>query len=403
VNKFSMSSSTARHSVGNAHSFVALRLTSFGLLTLGFFVMGFAVAGLIVFVPSSSGSDFDAESASLRWNQIQVIGTHNSYHLAPEAKILELISLTGRQVAQAIDYSHVPLAQQFSEYGIRQIELDLYADPDGGLYSKPIGKQLARVSEDDPRMPFDFQKVMTQPGIKVIHAPGFDYATTVPTLKAGLEEVVRWSAANREHLPILILLELKESASGPSGVKPLPFDEGMLEQIDQEIRDTVPAQQLITPDWVRGESESLRDAIVNRGWPKLEEVRGRLMFALDNTDSVRQRYLKKSDTLRDRMMFVSVDESHPAAAWMKLNDPINDFEKIQRCVRQGFLVRTRADTDTRQSRSNDTTMRDKAFASGAQFISTDYPVPDARWSEYRVCWPNNAVYRRNPVVDATSK
>ena len=388
-----MSSLTARNAAGFVHSLIAL----------GLVVVGLVVLGLIVFVPAARASDFDAESASLRWNQIQVIGTHNSYHLAPEAKILELISLTGRQVAQAIDYSHAPLTQQFSEHGIRQIELDLYADPEGGLYSKPIGKQLARVTEEDPRMPFDFQKVMTQPGIKVIHAPGFDYATTVPTLKAGLEEVVRWSAANPDHLPILILLELKESATGPSGVKPLPFDEAMLEQLDQEIRDTVPAQQLITPDWIRGESETLRDAIVNRGWPKLDEVRGRLMFALDNTDSVRQRYLQKSETLRDRMMFVSVDESHPAAAWMKLNDPIGDFEKIQRCVQQGFLVRTRADTDTRQSRSNDTTMRDKAFASGAQFISTDYPVPDARWSEYRVCWPNNAVYRRNPVATSPSK
>lgn len=388
-----MSSSTARHLSGVAHSFAVLRLAALGLF----------VVGLIVFVPASMASDFDAESASLRWNQIQVIGTHNSYHLAPEAKILELISLTGRQVAKAIDYSHAPLTQQFSEHGIRQIELDLYADPEGGLYSKPIGKQLARVTEEDPRMPFDFQKVMTQPGIKVIHAPGFDYATTVPTLKAGLEEVVRWSAANPDHLPILILLELKESATGPAGVKPLPFDEAMLEQLDQQIRDTVPAQQLITPDWVRGESETLRDAIVTRGWPKLDEVRGRLMFGLDNTDSVRQRYLKKSETLRDRMMFVSVDESHPAAAWMKLNDPIGDFEKIQRCVQQGFLVRTRADTDTRQSRSNDTTMRDKAFASGAQFISTDYPVPDERWSEYRVCWPNNAVYRRNPIATSPSK
>lgn len=388
-----MSSLTARNAAGIVHSLIAL----------GLVVVGLRVLGLIVFVPAAMASDFDAESASLRWNQIQVIGTHNSYHLAPEAKILELISLTGGQVAQAIDYTHAPLTQQFSEHGIRQIELDLYADPEGGLYSKPIGKQLARASEEDPRMHFDFQKVMTQPGIKVIHAPGFDYATTVPTLKAGLEEVVRWSAANPDHLPILILLELKESATGPAGVKPLPFDEAMLEQLDQQIRDTVPAQQLITPDWIRGESETLRDAIVNRGWPKLDEVRGRLMFALDNTDSVRQRYLQKSETLRNRMMFVSVDESHPAAAWMKLNDPIGDFEKIQRCVQQGFLVRTRADTDTRQSRSNDTTMRDKAFASGAQFISTDYPVPDARWSEYRVCWPNNAVYRRNPVATSPSK
>lgn len=45
-----------------------------------------------------------------------------------------------------------------------------------------------------------------------------------------------------------------------------------------------------------------------------------------------------------------------------------------------FMVRTRADYDTVQSRQNDTTQRDAAFASGAQFISTDYPEPNPEFS-----------------------
>ena len=97
-------------------------------------------------------------------------------------------------------------------------------------------------------------------------------------------------------------------------------------------------------------------------------------------------------------MFVSVDPDHPAAGWMKLNDPVDDFQRIQDCVRRGFIVRTRADSDTNQARENDTIQRDRAIASGAQFISTDYPVPDSRWSDYRVQWPDRAVYRRNPLT-----
>ena len=83
---------------------------------------------------------------------------------------------------------------------------------------------------------------------------------------------------------------------------------------------------------------------------------------------------------------------------MKLNNPFSDFERIQEYVRRGFLVRTRAVGDTKQARKNDTAQRDRAMESGAQFISTDYPVPDERWSEYSVRWPDKQVYRRNPVT-----
>ena len=96
-------------------------------------------------------------------------------------------------------------------------------------------------------------------------------------------------------------------------------------------------------------------------------------------------------------MFASVAPDDPAAAWFKINDPIKDFDRIQQLVREGFLVRTRADADTRQARTNQVTQRDKALASGAQFISTDYPEPDRRFSDYSVRFPGRRVARSNPV------
>ena len=61
---------------------------------------------------------------------------------------------------------------------------------------------------------------------------------------------------------------------------------------------------------------------------------------------------------------------------MKLNDPIGDGALIRDLVARGYIIRTRADADTAQARTGDTTMRDAALASGAQFVSTDYPVPN---------------------------
>ena len=343
-------------------------------------------------------SELKPEDKSLRLNEIQVIGTHNSYHLAPRPEIMKIIGLTGKSVADSIDYTHAPLAQQFGSLGIRQIELDIYADPDGGLYSNPVGWKLAQQTEADPRMPFDFDAVMQKPGTKIIHAPGFDFATHVPTLKMALEQTVAWSKSNPGHLPILILLEIKESATGPAGVKPLKFDRDKLDGLDQEIRDCVPVDMMLTPDIVRGEYSTLREAIEKRGWPTLDRCCGKILFALDNTDGVKDRYLENHEALKDRVMFVSVGPDHPAAGWMKLNDPIDDFQHIQDCVRRGFIVRTRADSGTTQARKNDPSQRDRAFQSGAQYISTDYPTPDSRWSDYCVQWPDRAVYRRNPVT-----
>ena len=83
---------------------------------------------------------------------------------------------------------------------------------------------------------------------------------------------------------------------------------------------------------------------------------------------------------------------------MKINDAVGDFATIQAMVEKGFLVRTRADSGTKESRLNDTTCRDKAFASGAQFISTDYPESDRRFSGYQVRFDNDVVARANPVT-----
>ena len=251
----------------------------------------------------------------LRLNEIQVIGTHNSYHLAPVPELMKIIGLTGKAVADSIDYTHPALPVQYSEHGIRQIELDLYADPDGGLYSSPVGLQVTKLDKPHPKIDYDFNQIMQRPGTKIIHAPGFDFASHVPTLQLALEQTVAWSKSHPGHLPIMILLELKESATGPAGVKALRFDKGLLDQLDEEIRSVVPASMLVTPDTVRGDSDCLRDAIEQRGWPLVKDCCGKLLFALDNTDGLRDRYLDGHDSLRGRVMFASVDAQHPAAAW----------------------------------------------------------------------------------------
>ena len=60
-------------------------------------------------------------------------------------------------------------------------------------------------------------------------------------------------------------------------------------------------------------------------------------------------------------------------------------------MRRGYVVRTRADADTREARANDPGRARAALASGAQWVSTDYPAPGiaARFgATYAVRLPN---------------
>ena len=99
-------------------------------------------------------------------------------------------------------------------------------------------------------------------------------------------------------------------------------------------------------------------------------------------------------------MFADAKPGTPEAAFLKLNDP-SDIIAIQERVSQGYMVRTRADADTVQARTGDTTRRDAAFESGAHFISTDYPVPDTRFTDYQVTIPGDNITRCNPVNATT--
>jgi len=57
----------------------------------------------------------------LRLNDIQVLGSHNSYHLRPIPVVFAAIGVVSQELADSIDYSHLPLTEQLDTYGIRQL------------------------------------------------------------------------------------------------------------------------------------------------------------------------------------------------------------------------------------------------------------------------------------------
>jgi hypothetical protein len=344
---------------------------------------------------SGSASGAYPRDGELRVDQIQVLGSHNSYHVEPEPALFALLTAFSEVLAQSFEYTHLPLEQQFATQGIRQIELDVFTDPEGGRYAERAG-QRAATGDGASGVP-----ALDEPGLKVFHVQDIDFGTTCFTLVECLTAVRSWSDANPGHVPIFILIEVKDDAIPDPGlgfVIPLPFGTADFETLDAEIRSVFSEDRMITPDDVRGEHDTLEQAVVSDGWPTLGEARGQVIFALDNGGDKKATYTAGHPSLRGRVLFTSAEPGEDEAAFVKLNDPIADADKIRDLVSRGFLVRTRADGDTVQARTGDTTQREAALASGAQFVSSDYPVPDPDFGTgYFVEIPGGTPARCNPV------
>jgi hypothetical protein len=320
-------------------------------------------------------------SQPLRINDIAVIGTHNSYKLAMPPETMAKLRAANPTMADALDYAHRPLAEQL-DAGARQLEIDVHYDPQGGRYAR---------GSADPKL--------RRPGFKVLHIAGIDNSSSCTLLTDCLKAIRAWSDAHPRHVPILLMFNAKDDQNAArGGIDALPFDSAAYDALDAEIRSVLGPARLITPDAVQGKYPTLRDAVLAGNWPLLEASRGKFLFALDEPPAKVAIYRGARKSLEGRVFFINTDEQSPAAAYLTLNDPIGDADRIRRDVAAGYLVRTRADANTREARANDTRPRDTALAGGAQFVSTDYLWADPRFvGGYRVRPPGGMTARCNPV------
>lgn len=261
---------------------------------------------------------------TLAMNHVQAKATHNSYHVeTPGNTLVEW------------RYTHAPLDVQLESQGVRAIELD------------------TRLVEATDRF-------------EVFHIGGLDEQTTCRAFVDCLRVVEAWSRAHPKHVPILVHVEPKDEP--PSDSEPY------FVKMEKEILAAFPRDRIVTPDDVQRDSPTLRDAVTARGWPVLAEVRGTVLFYIDDSGAWRSAYTRGGKTLAGRLMFVDSKESDPLAAVVVANDP-TERARIDAAAKAGFLVRTRADE------AGVAPQHSAALATGAHALSTDTPLafvlPDA--------------------------
>lgn len=337
-----------------------------------------------------------AQDKVVRINQIQVIGSHNSYHTGFAPSERKYLEEKNPKALRSLDYSHAPLPDQL-DGGVRQIEIDVFADAKGGRYAHlPIDDAAVKAGlPADPN--FDPDHEMDKPGFKVMHVQGVDQRSSCHTFVKCMTIVREWSQQHPQHLPIFILVETKEDNGKPRPGMPATesFTSQVFDALDAEVRSVFKPGEYITPDEVRGNASTLNEAIRTEGWPTLEKARGRVIFLLDQR-KVETIYTEGHPSLKGRVFFTNAEPGKPDAAFTEQNDGTK--ETIDALVKEGYLVRTRTDEGTEAARTNDTTRRDLALSSGAQMVSTDYPPSEpSKWTSYVVKFPDGLVARCNPV------
>lgn len=295
----------------------------------------------------------------LRLDHVQVKGTHNSYHLRPN-----------EEPAAPWDYDMPTLTDQLELHGVRQIELDFDYDAQGGTFD-------------------------------VFHIALVDPVSTCDTLALCLGEVATWSDDNPGHLPVWVLLEVKNSETNDVTDDPDTF----IERFEQQVEDAFGRDRLLTPADVKGEAATLQEAVAG-GWPTLGEVRDKVMVVIWDEGSFGTTYSHGDSHLDDRLMFVRGRTEFGFGVFTKEDDLRDDgaSERAADDIASGFLVRTRADTDGREAVDGDLSRFEQALASGCHMISTDFPR-GTEHEGYVIDMPEGAPARCNPVTapaDCTS-
>lgn len=358
---------------------------------------------LTIFIFSNSFAQKDEDFSQLKLNEIQIIGSHNSYKKAIHPKLWQLIELFNSDLAYSLQYEHISLTEQL-KLGLRNLEIDVVFDPEGGRFQDPLGNTLLNIFLSEPII-YDTNNELLKPGLKVMNQPDFDFRSHNFTFIDCLAEIKKWSDNNKDHIPIIITMNTKDKKYNiPRTVDLLPFNKYALNTIDDEILSVFDKDELITLNLIRGKFKTLEEAILTNGWPTIERLKGRILFVLDEQGEKLNDYLNNDRSLTNKVMFTNSEEGNPSAAFRIVNDPVKDQEYIKGLVKKGYLVRTRADAGTKEARINDYSRFENAKSSGAQIITTDYYIPSKLFhSSFQVIFEDGKYIRTNKKNNSVNK
>ncbi len=292
--------------------------------------------------------DLEAElEGGLKFNELRYIATHNSYQTESTDEMKKiyknLSELTfGLSGSGTADFVSPTITEQLNN-GIYSMELDVETFDRNGEIS-----------------------------FTCMHSPYLEMGTSCYDFELTLKEISMWSDNNPNHLPITIIIEPKEIFIPLENMEFPNID--YIKAFDETLRTNL-GDKLFTPADMLGEHESFAALRADDGWHEVKDMLGKVLFLLHDCN-VTEDYIDIDASLKSQAMFPMLedrDADRDCASFILLNKPSDAVQLSEEFIKNGkLIVRTRADKYNEISEER----RHLAFESGAQIISTDYPVKD---------------------------
>lgn len=195
-------------------------------------------------VIESSFVNFDLESNSLRLNEIQFLATHNSFKKLPSKYMNAPLELFSNRVKNGY-YGYDSLTEQLNA-GMRGLELDV---------------------------------TMYDGAFVLNHNATTDWRTNGTDFAMALEEIKIWSLLNPGHIPLNIMVQVRDGWS-PYNHNYDKYTAEDFVRLDLLFSATFGDDGIIKPSDVKGERTTVREAVEEDGWPLLSECRGKVFFVM---------------------------------------------------------------------------------------------------------------------------
>ena len=275
---------------------------------------------------------FDINNTKL--NEIQMLASHNSYKLKGSKLGKFFIRLfKNKKEADQLEYEYLTLTNQLN-LGIRSFELDI-------RYRKN--------------------------NFETIHVPLVDNASNALNFQLALDEINLFSSRNTNHLPIIVILEIKDDFNFLDfNLKKI--DNNKLKQLNNIILNTF-TNNLIKPKDIIQNNLSINESVNKYGWPNINNLLGKVMFVIHAS-----KYAKMYNNIylpNDANLFISgyIDDVDNKDVSIIIHNNL-DVESIKKVVAKNLLVRTRIDENLSYNINNFTL----AINSNAQILTSDFLI-----------------------------
>jgi len=302
------------------------------------------------FAPASEldMSGFDIAVAlenNIRLNEVQFLGTHNSYkayNRFADQLMRRLIGPLGFSDGRVWSYGYEPLSAQL-ENGIRSFELDVMRE---------------------------------KKGFRCAHIPLVDYASVCPDFNLALKEIALWSDAHPGHLPITLLIEAKPTIfSGGMLLHPFNLDDVLF--LDELVAAAL-GDRLYTPKDMLRAHDDFKQMRAADDYPALSELLGKILVIYHYDWNTTEAYAAVDPATRALSMFPSMgqwvlywQDMDPNQAYVCfIIDNWSESPDMRQNVEvSNMLVRTRVDVFPWR----DDEWEAQALRTGAFIMTTDWP------------------------------